>query len=129
VLVVDDDLPICEIIELALVDDGWDIQTRTRGRDALDLLWTWPADLIVLDLKLPDIDAEAFLATYREKSQPHAAVLLTSAASDLDHHAERLGVNGVLAKPFDMDELCMLVRRLIVRGGAIAEGCGVPDGR
>jgi DNA-binding response OmpR family regulator len=117
VLVVDDDAPICEVIELALVDDGWDIQTRTSGREALDLLLQWSADLIVLDLRMPDMDAEAFLTSYREKSGQQAPVLLTSAASDLDRHAERLGVSGMLVKPFDLDDLCALVRHLIGRDG------------
>jgi DNA-binding response OmpR family regulator len=117
VLVVDDDAPICEVIELALVDDGWDIQTRTSGREALDLLLQWSADLIVLDLRMADMDAEAFLTSYREKSGQQAPVLLTSAASDLDHHAERLGVSGMLVKPFDLDDLCALVRHLIGRDG------------
>ena len=128
VLVVDDDSPTCELIELALVDDGWEIQTRTRGQAALQLLVTWPADLIVLDLIMPDMSAEAFLAAYREKTQQPAPILLTSAASDLDHHAERLSVSDVLAKPFDVDDLCTRVRTLLHQGGALAVGYGVSDG-
>jgi two-component system response regulator (stage 0 sporulation protein A) len=92
-------------------------------------LLKWSADLIVLDLKMPDIDAEAFLAAYREKTRRPAPILLTSAASDLDHHAERLGVSGVLAKPFDVDDLCTRVRTLLDRGGILAVGHGGPDGR
>jgi CheY-like chemotaxis protein len=128
VLVVDDDPPICDLIELALVDDGWEVQTRTRVQEALQLLLTWSADLIVLDLKMPDMDAEGFLAAYREKTQRPAPILLTSAASDIDHHAERLGVSGVLAKPFDVDELCTRVRRLLEPGRALTVGNRGPNG-
>src|SRR4051812_4747542 len=41
VLVVDDDAPTCELLELAFTDEGWDVQVRTRGQDALDLLRRW----------------------------------------------------------------------------------------
>jgi two-component system, OmpR family, response regulator len=126
VLVVDDDGPICEVIELALVDDGWDIRTRTSAQEALDLLVHWSADLIVLDLCMPGMDAEAFLTAYRETSGRQAPVLLTSAASGLEHHAVRLGVSGMLVKPFDVDDLCALVRHILGRDGVVTRGSGAP---
>jgi two-component system, OmpR family, response regulator len=57
VLVVDDDLTICELVELALSDEGWAVQTRTHARDALAFLQQSEADVILLDLRMPDMDA------------------------------------------------------------------------
>jgi len=68
VLVVDDDLPICELVGLALSDDGWDVQTRTHAQDALAFLQQSEADVILLDLRMPDMDAEAVLATWRRQA-------------------------------------------------------------
>jgi len=131
VLVVDDDLPICELLELAFADEGWDVQVRTRGQDALDLLEWWTADVILLDLRMPGMDAEAFLSRYRgpEPVERAIPVLLLSASSNLDDHAVRLGVSAVVAKPFDVDALCTTVRRVVAedRDGRACVGGG--DGR
>jgi hypothetical protein len=56
-------------------------------------------------------------------------VLLTSAASDLDHHAERLGVSGMVVKPFDLNDLCALVRHMLGRDEVVTRGSGAADDR
>jgi len=111
---VDDDLSICEVLELAFTDEGWDVRVRSRGQDALDLLQGWTADVILLDLLMPEMDAEVFLSRCRgpESVGREIPVLLLSASSDLDDHASRLGVSAVMAKPFDIDALCMTVRQV-----------------
>src|SRR5215207_7548476 len=106
VLIVDDDVPICELLELAFTDEGWDVRVRTRGQHALDLLRRWTADVILLDLRMPEMDGETFLARCRGAMRQEIPVLLFSASSNLDHHAARLGVRAVVAKPFDIDVLC-----------------------
>src|SRR5687767_2387872 len=107
ILVVDDDLPICELLELAFTDEGWVVRVRTRGQDALDLLQRWTADVILLDFRMPEMDAEAFLSRCRSRGPVGRAipVLLVSASSNLDDCAACLGVSAVVAKPFDIDAL------------------------
>jgi hypothetical protein len=58
--------------------------------------------------------------------RPSARQIATSCLPD---HATRLGVNGMLAKPFDLDELCMIVRQLVFQAqtGGVADGAS--DGR
>src|SRR4051812_8248536 len=113
VLVVDDDLPICEVVELTLADEGWDVRTQTHCQEALALLQRWAADVILLDLSLPDMDVETFLALCCQQTEEAIPVILLSASPNLEHHAARLGVNGMLAKPFDLDDLCRTVRQVI----------------
>jgi CheY-like chemotaxis protein len=118
VLVVDDDLPICELLELAFADKGWDVRVRTRGEDALDLLRRWTGDVILLDLHMPEMDAEAFLSGYRgqKPAEWEIPVLLLSASSNLDDHATRLGVSAVVAKPFDVDTRYSTERQVVAEG-------------
>jgi CheY-like chemotaxis protein len=115
VLVVDDDLPICELLELAFADEGWEVQIRTRAQEALDLVQRWMADVILLDLRIPEMDAAVFLSHCRQQAERDIPVYLLSASSDLDHHAARLGVNAAVAKPFDVDTLCATVRQLVAQ--------------
>ena len=124
VLVVDDDLPICELLKLAFADEGWDVQICTRGQEALDLLQRWKADVILLDLRMPEMDAEVFLSRYRRQAERVIPILLLSASSHLDCHAARLGVNAVVAKPFDVDTLCTTVRQVVAQHQAGGYACG-----
>jgi CheY-like chemotaxis protein len=114
VLVVEDDPSIRELVELVLADDGCEVQARGDSQEALQLLQSWRPDVLLLDLRLSNQDGEAFLVTYRQQVAEETAVLLLSASADLAHHATRLGVSGALAKPFDIDELCTAVHRLVV---------------
>jgi len=115
VLVVDDDLPTCELLKLALADEGWDVRIRTRGHEALDLLQRWTADVILLDLRMPEMDADVFLSLCRRQVEREIPILLFSASSNLDRHAARLAVNAVVAKPFDIDTLCTTVRQFVAQ--------------
>ena len=123
VLVVDDDAAICGVVEEALADDGWDVQTRTRGWAALEFLQRGTVDVILLDLRLLDMEPETFLALCREQGIGDTPVILLSAADRLDHHAGRLGVSDWLAKPFDINDLCTIVGQFLPQdqgdGGAV----------
>jgi two-component system NtrC family response regulator len=126
ILVVDDDLPICDVLATAFADEGWSVQACTNPKDALELAPEWAADAVVLDLKLPGMDAATFLAAYRRQVGAGTPVILVSAASDLVRHAARLGANGVVAKPFDLDALCETVRRCVAQDPVTS---GASDGR
>jgi CheY-like chemotaxis protein len=125
VLVVDDDPSICEMVELLLADEGCDVQVRSHGEEALEVLCHWSVDVIVLDLHLPGMDPTEFLATCRQQVARGTPVILLSAAANLDEHAARLGVSGALAKPFDVDNLCSAIRQIVSshdRGAASSAG-------
>ena len=115
VLVVDDDLPTCELIELALIGEGWDVQTRTCGQDALEVLQQQAVDVILIDLVMPEMDAETFLVRCRQQGTGDTPILLVSAAPNLEQQAARLGVSGALAKPFDLDDLYASLRQLVTQ--------------
>lgn len=74
--------------------------------------------MILLDLRMPEMDAEAFLSRCRSQkpAERETPVLLLSASSNLDDHAARLGVSAVVAKPFDVDTLCSTVREVVAQG-------------
>ena len=111
VLVVDDDPDIRELLVSVLSDDGYQAESARNGRDALEMLDRWPADLIILDLMMPVMDGWTFAARMKEKWAIPFVVL--SAATDVDRHALEMGAADVVPKPFDIERLLPCIERAV----------------
>ena len=113
VLLIEDDPMIREVIEEILTAEGCEVRIAFDGKSALVLLESWPPSLILLDLRMPDMDGASFAAAYRQQGGPHAPIVLVTAASQ-DTTAEaalRIGAVAVIRKPFDLSELLNVVER------------------
>jgi two-component system chemotaxis response regulator CheY len=115
VLVVDDDPDIRELLVSVLSDDGYEAESARNGRDALEVLDRWPADLIVLDLMMPVMDGWTFARRMKEKWAIPFVVL--SAATDVERHAQEIGAADVIPKPFDLERLLPTIERAVAGGG------------
>lgn len=115
VLVVDDDPDIRELLVSVLSDDGYEAASARDGRDALEVLDRWRADVILLDLMMPVMDGWTFAARMKEKWTIPIVVL--SAATEVKKHAAQLGAVDVIPKPFDIETLLPLIAR-VARGDA-----------
>ena len=111
VLVVDDNEAICDVIELALGDEGYDVACCTDPADALRLVVLRSPALILLDLRMPAMDGETFVRAYRAVPNARAPVVVFSAMPNVEEHAARLGAAGSITKPFDLDALISTVNR------------------
>ncbi len=118
VLVVDDDPDIRDLLVSVLTDDGYEAESAHNGKDALDLLERWPADVVVLDLMMPVMDGWTFADRMRERWRIPIVVL--SAATDLAKHAKKLDAADVVPKPFDIDSLLPRIARVAADGGSAA---------
>ncbi|MEA2641733.1 MAG: hypothetical protein QOF51_3127 [Chloroflexota bacterium] len=105
ILVVDDDESIREVIATVLRDEGCEVRTARNGESALALLADWCPDLILLDVRMPEMDGAEVARRYRALLGPHAPVVLLTALSDGPALAEALGAVGYLTKPFELDDL------------------------
>ncbi len=110
VLVVDDEPAIRHAVEAALADEGFEVATAPDGAAALAAVETAQPHAIILDLRMPVMDGYAFLAAYRARPEPRAAVIVCSTASNAAG-VVGLGASGYLRKPFDIDELIELIQR------------------
>src|SRR5439155_20514126 len=91
VLIVDDDLEIREFLVYALEGEGYETRGAANGLEALLLLGEWRADLIVLDLMMPEMDGRAFLnEQHRVEGFADIPVLIVSALADLARQAQGL---------------------------------------
>jgi DNA-binding response OmpR family regulator len=115
ILLVDDDPEALEMLCEFFVDEGYDVETASDGRSALDKLQTFAADIVVTDYEMPGMSG-AELIRLMQARRPGQAVLLVSAREDcplpgLDQAAP--GGLAWLQKPVDLDDLIAVVRRLI----------------
>ena len=111
VLVVDDDDAIRNILESLLEEDGFTVTKAAREDVALRLAADIPPDVVVLDMLLPGIGGKALARTIKTLS-PAVAILAMSASPNALPSPADGDVNAVLTKPFDIDDLLTIVRRL-----------------
>ena len=111
VLVVDDDQDIRELLVSVLADDGYVAESARNGREALEKLDDWRADLVVLDLMMPVMDGWTFAQRLREQKRK-IPIIVISAANDVKRHAETVGAVDVIPKPFDIDSLLPRIERV-----------------
>ena len=80
ILVVDDEWAIAEVLESLLSDEGYRVIIANNGRQALERLAEWPADLILLDFMMPVMDGRATLEAVRKdpKTVDIPVVLMSS---------------------------------------------------
>lgn len=118
ILVVEDEKHIAEGLRLSLTLEGFDVSIASDGASALRLWKTWMPDLIVLDIMLPVIDGMAVLKGIRLEDQK-LPVLILSAKGDSEDRIKGLkyGSDDYLAKPFNLEEFLLRVRRLLKRSG------------
>ncbi len=105
VLVVEDDLHAQSAMRFALQDmHRLDVRICSGAREALQAAEDFPADLLLLDVKMPEIDGATLLAGLRQLPLHHSTpVIFVTASVDPDdmRYYRSLGVAGVIAKPFD----------------------------
>ena len=111
VLVVDDDHDIREVVRDALEARGLAVVEASDGRQALAVAAASQPSLVLLDRRRPVMDGWAFAAAYREQAADRAPVVVMTAARDARAWAAEVGAEGVLPKPFDLDDLEAVVRR------------------
>jgi len=113
VLVVDDDTGLRESFRLIL-EDEYDVLEAADGAQALDTLRTTQVDLVLLDIRLPDIDGIAVLEQIKAFDD-HMEVILVTAVQTVRTAvaAMKLGAFDYVTKPFEEEEILPLVHRAI----------------
>jgi two-component system, OmpR family, response regulator len=122
VLVVDDELNIRELVEVALKFHGCSVITAATGREALRLADDRP-DLIVLDVMLPDMDGFEVCRKLRAQGNEVPVIFLTARDTSSDTVTGlAIGGDDYVTKPFSVEALVARVRAVLRRASRTARG-------
>jgi len=110
---VDDELIVRDSLKDWLTEDGFQVDTAESGPDALEKLTKQSYHLILLDIKMPDMDGVEVLKRAKEMRPDLAVVMMTAYATvETAVEAMKIGALDYLMKPFDPDTLVPLVIKL-----------------
>ena len=115
IALVDDDQNILTSLSAALSDEGYAVETFTDGAEALEGLSRSPADLAILDIKMPRMDGMELLTELRRRD-PLPVIFLTSKDDEVDEiMGLRLGADDYIKKPFSQRLLMERIRAVLRR--------------
>lgn len=116
ILIVDDEAGLAELIRTLLEDEGYTAEAVHSGQEALDLIAMEAYDLVICDLRMPDIDGLVVCRAVEQRAPPQPAVLLmTGHAEGAAYVSDFPGIRrmDVLARPVGLDELRERVRTML----------------
>ncbi|EMB9233181.1 response regulator transcription factor [Vibrio alginolyticus] len=117
VLIVDDDVPLCELLEAVLQEEGYIVSSVHCGESALQYMEKTPVDLVLLDVMLPSLNG---MQVARRICQRFATpILMLTALNDENSMLDgyQAGADQYIGKPFNVAELLMRIKAILRRVG------------
>ena len=122
VLVIDDEAQIRRFLDISLRAQGYRVVQAATGQAGLEALVSEGADLVILDIGLPDMEGHEVLAELRQWSQVPVIMLTVRAGETEKVRALDNGANDYVTKPFGTQELMARVRALLRSRTVSADG-------
>ncbi|XCB31005.1 response regulator transcription factor [Arcanobacterium hippocoleae] len=125
-LVVDDEPNIRELLSVSLKFAGFEVATAQDGKQALEIESKFAADLVVLDIMLPDMDGFEVLRHLRERNY-QLPVLFLTAKDDVQDKIQGLTVGGddYITKPFSLEEVIARIRAVLRRTQPVTDEASI----
>lgn len=112
ILIADDEESLRFVLEKALRNRGYHVETTSRGDEALALLLGDRFDLALVDIRMPGLDGLSLLTRLREARKGPAVIVITAQNTMANAiEAMKRGAFDYLTKPFDLEELFILIER------------------
>ncbi len=134
ILIVEDDLDVAEMVNAYFRTQGYDVFTVNWGEDGVRACQTNHPDLVILDIRLPDIDGYEVARRLRNdrRTSDVPIIFLTEKRERSDKlQGLELGADDYITKPFDIQELRLRVRNALARmkqGSLTNPVSGLPEG-
>ena len=122
ILIVDDEEIVRESLSAWLEKDGYTLATAPDGETAIDRIHKERWSILLVDLKMPGIDGLHVLEEAK-KSQPEAAAVIMTAYATVDSAvaAMKIGAYDYLVKPFDPEELSLMIQKIVTQQALVRE--------
>ncbi len=113
ILVVDDEENMLMMLKTFFVEKEYVCFTAKDGKEALKVLNSEEVDLVITDMKMPEMDGLELLRVIKEKYSSISAVIMTGFAEEYTTtEALNLGADGYITKPFRNKELLLILKRI-----------------
>jgi diguanylate cyclase (GGDEF)-like protein len=117
VLVVDDDPDKCNLLKIALGMEGYDVRTASNGQEALSAIESFPPDLVVTDVMMPEVNGYELARRIRENPLTRFIPIILQSGARIEAEDFRLGAEagalGFITDPADLDLLLSRARTLL----------------
>jgi two-component system, response regulator, stage 0 sporulation protein F len=110
ILVADDEMAIRLLYSEELKEEGYEVYTAANGREALEIVEKMPLDLVILDIKMPEMDGIEALRQIKER-KPDLPVLLSTAYGEYKQDFATWASDDYLVKSSDLEDLKSAVKR------------------
>jgi DNA-binding response OmpR family regulator len=126
ILIVEDEYAVARGIQYALEQEGYDVTVARKGSEGLDFATSQAPDLVILDVRLPDMDGFEVLRRMRGAGNKAPVMFLTARDEEMDKVVGlELGADDYLGKPFGLRELMSRIKALLRRAyGDLADAAG-----
>jgi len=124
IIIIEDERDIVELVRYNFRKEGFDVESFSRGREGLDYLHRSPADLVLLDIMLPDEDGFEICKRLRadERLKTLPVIFLTAKSEEMDRVLGlEIGADDYVVKPFSPRELVARVKAVLRRQERVAE--------
>ena len=122
ILVIEDDIAFCKLVEKFLTKNGYEISTAFSAAEAKSIIAAVKFDLILTDFRLPDSDGMILLAKFKAE-MPNVPVILMTGYSDVSTAVKAIknGATDYISKPFNPDEVLIVVANALKNGNILTE--------
>ena len=122
ILVADDEVSMVEMLEIMLGQEGYSVVSADNTEKAIAMLDKEDIDLIISDIKIPEQGGIAILRASMQKDRSRPVIMITAHASaDTAVEAMKIGAYDYITKPFNVDEIKIIIRNALERRNLILE--------
>jgi len=118
-LLVEDEEELVRIVETFFQDEGYDVRVAMNAEEALVMLGKFVPDIIVSDVRMGHMDGFQFLAALRAMPEmKHIPFIFLTIMDDRQsvERASKMGADGYLTKPFDVEDLHEKIKQVLAKG-------------
>jgi len=115
ILIIDDEIDVMKMVVYRLKAKGFEVVTTTNGKDGVTMAKAYIPDLILLDYRLPDMNAPEVAKKLREEEtlKHIPVILITASIQEIQEKAKECDAVEYIAKPIDPDELYKKVGKYV----------------